>query len=231
MTVSVILLAGGKGLRMGSPIPKQYMSLNGKAVSEHSFDLFLTIPEVHEIIVVCSEDRQDIFHRLDSQKRIAFALPGERRQDSVFNGLQEVSKGVSYACIHDSARPHLSEKLVRDVIVQGMEFGAATLAMPVKFTVKETDSSGLVKRTLNRDNIWEIQTPQVLSLDLLERGFSKVFEEDLTVTDDVSLAELLGSPVKLLKGSSKNIKITTPDDLIVMEHFLKLESNRVLATL
>ncbi|MFT4553407.1 MAG: 2-C-methyl-D-erythritol 4-phosphate cytidylyltransferase [Chlamydiales bacterium] len=223
MSVAVILLAGGKGLRMASSTPKQYLPLKGKTVSEHSYDLFLTMEEVQEIVVVCATDRRKVFDRAGGQKRVTFAQPGERRQDSVFNGLQKISEGIDYICIHDSARPCLNEELVRDVISAGKEYGAAALGLPVKYTVKETEASGLVKRTLKRENIWEVQTPQVLSLELLKKGFLKALLENLTVTDDVSLAELLGSAVKLVKGSSKNIKITTPDDLVVVESLLECE--------
>lgn len=221
MSVAVILLAGGKGLRMGSAVPKQYLPLKGKLVSEHSYDLFLNMLEVHEIVVVCTEERRKVFERAGSQKNVVYAQPGERRQDSVFNGLQKVSEGINYICVHDSARPCLSEELARDVICAGKEYGAAALGLPVKYTVKETEASGLVKRTLERENIWEVQTPQVLALELFKKGFSKADKENLTVTDDVSLAELLGSAVKLVKSSSKNIKITTPDDLTVVESLLE----------
>jgi 2-C-methyl-D-erythritol 4-phosphate cytidylyltransferase len=125
-------------------------------------------------------------------------------------------------CIHDAARPFITKESVLDVITAAKELGAATLGMPLKFTVKECYASLLVKNTLNRNNIWEIQTPQVIRRDLLLEGFNHINHEGITVTDDVSVVEVIGHPVKLVKGSYNNIKITTPDDFSFSEHLLKL---------
>ncbi len=218
--VSVILLAGGKGTRIKSTSPKQYLLLKNKLMARHSFEVFLSTPNIKEIIVVCEPAYQHYF-ATDSHVPILFALPGERRQDSVFNGLEKVSADTEWVCIHDSARPLINSEIVNRVIDAACEVGAATTGMPLKFTVKESNAQCLVKKTLDRSLIWEIQTPQVIKIDLLKRGFNCANKNNLTVTDDVSLVELLGLPVKLVEGSDCNIKVTTSQDLVIAEHFME----------
>lgn len=218
--ISVILVAGGKGLRMGTPMPKQYLSLAGKPVVLHSFALFAELPLVREIIVVCEEQYQSFFPNL-THPRVRFALPGARRQDSVWNGLCQVARESELLCIHDSARPLLNMEDCHAVLEAGRLHGAAVLATPVKYTIKSGTSDNFVQKTLDRSTLWDIQTPQVVAPDLLRQGFSKArAQNDIAVTDDVSLVELLGHPVKLVKGSDSNIKITTPTDLALAESLL-----------
>lgn len=208
---SAILLAGGTGSRMQSSTPKQFLKIDQKPIAVYSFDLFLQIPEIDEIVVVCAPDFTSYF-KSDS-KSVVFALPGQRRQDSVFNGLQVSSHPL--ICIHDAARPFIDKILVSKVLAAGEQYGAATVAMPLKFTVKEVDSNQFVKNTPDRSKIWEIQTPQVLHREILIEGFNQAYEKEITVTDDVSLAELINKPVKLVEGSHTNIKITVPSDLAI----------------
>lgn len=217
--ISVILLAGGSGLRMGEEIPKQYLLLNGKPIARYSFDVFLAVPEITEITVVCDPSYRNVF-TTESDKQIRFALPGTRRQDSVYNGLQSVSLEQKIICVHDAARPFIDAPLVSRVLEAGTQNGAATVGLPLKFTVKEATSDQFVKCTPDRSLLWEIQTPQVIRKDLLEAGFSYAIENNLTVTDDVSLVELINHPVKLIEGSPFNIKITVPADLVMANQFI-----------
>lgn len=219
--ISVILLAGGLGTRMQAPLPKPFLLLGGKPVACHSFEVFMSMPEVFEIIIVCDS----AYHPLFSYKRkglhLAFAEPGARRQDSVYNGFKKTNAKAHLICIHDSARPFISLECVRPVLAAAHETGAAALGMPIKFTVKECDKHGFVKNTPNRDLMWEIQTPQVIRPDLLQKGFNKADQSQLTVTDDVSLAELISHPVKIVKGCYENIKMTTPEDLLLAENIMR----------
>lgn len=214
--ISVILLAGGLGSRMQTQIPKQYLPLKNKPVALYSFEVFLQLPEIEEIVVVCTEEYRHLFSA--TTKRITFAIPGERRQDSVFNGLQAIHKDSEFVCIHDSARPHITPDLVRRVLDAGLLYGAATVGMPAKNTIKECNEFAFVKHTPDRSRIWEIQTPQVLRASLLREGFKQVAKKNLTVTDDVSIVEHLKYPVKIVEGDSRNLKITTPEDLLIAEY-------------
>lgn len=207
MKISAVLLAGGKGTRMGSALPKQYLMLEEKPMACHSLEVLRAHPAIEQIIIVCDPEYRAFF----SAYTVDFAEPGERRQDSLFNGLQLVEG--DWVCVHDAARPYLTKDLLSRLIEEGKKTGAATLAMPVKNTIKESDVDGLVLSTPDRRYLWEVQTPQLLTKKILEQGFAFAQQHHLTVTDDVSLAELINHPVKLVPGSYQNLKITTVEDL------------------
>jgi 2-C-methyl-D-erythritol 4-phosphate cytidylyltransferase len=218
--IAVILLAGGIGSRMKSKTPKQFLSINNKPIAQYSFDIFITLPNISEIVVVCAPEFRHLFSLSNPKITLTFAMPGERRQDSVFNGLNAIQKNVDYVCVHDSARPCINKELVQRVIDEARTHGAATVGMPIKFTVKESDHNNFVNNTPDRSRIWEIQTPQVIRFDWLHEGFQHTLKHNITVTDDVSVVELLKKPVKLVEGSYANIKITTPEDLILSSHLI-----------
>lgn len=219
---SAILVAGGIGSRMQSHEPKQFLTLKDKAIVRYSFDLFMQSPEIDEVIVVCNPAYEAQFPLVDHKKAVRFAMPGDRRQDSVFNGLKATLPETELILIHDSARPFIDRHLIQKVLAAGNEWGAATLGLPVKFTVKMTDSSHFVSNTLDRSLLWEIQTPQVVKREILEEGFRVAIDKGITVTDDVSLAELIGAQVKLVEGCQTNIKITVPADLDFANHLLSI---------
>lgn len=220
--LSVILLAGGKGTRMRSPTPKQYLMLKGKPIISYCFELFLQAPEVAEIIIVCEPEYRSSFTYESTDIKLTFALPGERRQDSIYNGLQAMQVNSPFVCTHDGVRPFISLELISRLIKETATHGAATAACPVKFTVKEGNSEKYVNRTLERKNLWEIQTPQMIKTDLFKTGFKHVLDNKLEVTDDVSIVEAISHPVKLVEGLDDNIKITTPHDLMIADQFLEL---------
>lgn len=223
--VCVILVAGGVGTRMQSATPKQFLHLNNKEIARHSFDLFAALPEVKEIVIVCAQPYRHIF---DAKKdvKVSFANPGDRRQDSVYNGLQAMTTECPFVCIHDAARPFITAEIVKLVLDAAREHGAAVAGMPLKFTIKECNQSQLVQNTPDRSCLWEIQTPQAIRTTLLKQGFAHAHKHNLTVTDDVSLIELLGLPVKVVPGCYRNIKITTPDDLAFSELLLRKDSGK-----
>ncbi|KAK2664624.1 hypothetical protein Ddye_003198 [Dipteronia dyeriana] len=244
-SVSVILLAGGKGKRMGASMPKQYLPLLGQPIALYSFYTFSRMTEVKEIVVVCDPSYQDIFEACvsangnsqtnlsvmfsDTQENIdadlKFSLPGKERQDSVYNGFQAIDLNSELVCIHDSARPLISTEDIEKVLKDGWQIGAAVLGVPAKATIKEANSESFVVKTLDRKTLWEMQTPQVIKPELLKKGFELVNREGLEVTDDVSIVEHLKHPVFITEGSYTNIKVTTPDDLLLAERILGEEES------
>jgi 2-C-methyl-D-erythritol 4-phosphate cytidylyltransferase len=213
--ISAILLCGGSGARFGGPTPKQYLLLHDKKIAHHSLDILIASPFLQEVIVVCDEHDQIHFADYRDHPKIRFAPRGITRQESVYEGLCKGSCQAEYFCIHDGARPFLTGLLLERVIQEAIAFGAAALACPVKGTIKITDIDGLAKHTLQRDYLVEMQTPQVLSATIIKEGMRLAKERMITATDDVSLAELIGAPVKIVPSSYRNIKITTEEDLVI----------------
>jgi 2-C-methyl-D-erythritol 4-phosphate cytidylyltransferase len=218
--VGVILLAGGVGKRMNSSTPKQLLMLHNKTMLERSLSVFLSIATVSSVVVVLDKMyRHHLQHVSDA--RVTWADPGAERQVSVMNGLVMLNETHSIVCVHDAARPLVTTDEALRCIHEGITHGAATLAVPVKATIKESIDGIFVHRTLDRARLWDIQTPQVARRENLLRGFEKVAAEGLQVTDDVSVIEALGLPVKLCRGEYTNIKITTPEDIAVAEEILR----------
>lgn len=234
--VGFLILAGGTGSRMKANMPKQFLTLRGTPVLNHSIDLFLErLPSFLEsagtsgpsrVVLVMDPKYQTEYQPIVDkyEGKLAFANPGVERQGSVENGLKklvELSEGTcEYVAVHDSARPLVTIKEVCDVVKDAKEYGASVLGVPCKATIKESEDGVLVQRTIPRARLWEVHTPQVVKIETLRRGFKKVAEENLEVTDDVSIVEALGEPVKLTRGEYTNLKITTPEDMDVAEAIL-----------
>ncbi len=207
---------------MRSHVPKQFIPLFGKPLARYSFDLFLNYPGITEVVVVCEPDYQHLF--ATDLLSVRFARPGMRRQDSVFSGFALTNPDAELICIHDSARPLLSESSLDDLFEQAYLFGAAALAVPAKNTIKEADPNLFIRRTLDRSTLWEMHTPQIATPALLRKGFEIIHAYDLEVTDDAAIVELTGHPVKLVPDSYRNIKITTTEDWPLAEIYLKSDA-------
>jgi 2-C-methyl-D-erythritol 4-phosphate cytidylyltransferase len=219
--VSLIFLAGGKGSRFNNPIPKQFTPLLGTPICIYSLKTFLQISFFSEIIIVCEEKYRNIFS--DIPKKIIFASPGIRRQDSVYNGLKKISPKNKLVCIHDAARPFVTKEKIIQLIYSGIKYKSATLGTKVINTIKSCSEKGYTLKTLDRSILWEIQTPQILNTSILEKGFIFANKNNITVSDDISLAELLGIKSFILEGERKNFKITTQEDFALAEFILEKE--------
>jgi len=222
-TVTAIILAAGKGLRMGSSIPKQYMLLEGYPVLAHTLEAFDAAPSVDAIVIVSADEayiKDNVLNYHPISKPICFIEGGNERQNSVWNALQLVEES-EIAVVHDGVRPLTRVEVIEECIAAARQYGAAAAGMPSKDTVKEVNSQGFSVRTPDRDKIWLIQTPQAFRLDLLKAAHEKARKENFIGTDDSSLVERMGHPVKLIMGGYDNIKITTPEDLEVAAQYIK----------
>lgn len=207
---SLIFLAGGMGTRMGASIPKQYLLLREKPLALYSFERFKSSPEITEIVVVCEPEYEKYF-----TGPIRFAKPGQRRQDSVYSGLQKTTQ--PWILTHDSARPFFETKYLLPLLEAARRTGAAALGAPVTSTIKQCFPSKIVEKTLDRSLLWEIQTPQAIQRDLLFQAFAHINAHKIDVTDELSMMERLGLPAEIVPCTARNMKITTPFDLAVAE--------------
>ena len=224
---TAIVLAAGQGKRMGSKIQKQFLEINGKPVIYYSLQAFQESDYIDEVILVTSKDaisycENMIVKQYGFTKVTSIVCGGSERYYSVWNGLKKVNHdGIVF--IHDGARPFINEEIIERAYLATCEHHAAVVGMPVKDTIKIADENGFAKETPNRNFVWAVQTPQVFAVSLIKEAYEKLMErDDVPVTDDAMVAEcMLGTKVKLVKGSYENIKITTPEDLVVAESFLK----------
>lgn len=225
--VSVIIVAGGRGSRMKSSVSKQFLMLGNKTVLQHTLERFLEVPEVEEVVLVLRpEEKYRVEEmKLDTKgKLIKVADAGEERYLSVRSGLEQVDISSEVILVHDAARPLVKVAQIRDVIERARSTGACILASKVKDTIKEVESD-VVQRTLNRERLYCVATPQGFEAQLLRLAYSKEALENFKgiPTDDSSVVEALGKDVFVLEGDASNIKITTPEDLLIVEALLKKE--------
>jgi 2-C-methyl-D-erythritol 4-phosphate cytidylyltransferase len=218
--VGVIVVAAGAGRRMGSA-DKIFIPLSGKPLLAHTLDAFQSCSAIDNIILVLPEGRLDEGRRLIkdySLSKVKDVCPGgERRQDSVKAGLQRLT-GCQWVMIHDGARPCVRQNTIEDALKAARDSGAAIPAVPVSDTIKVVSADQFVQKTLLRDRLWTVQTPQVFRFDIISEAHSKAKGG---VTDDASLVERLGYKVKIFPGSPANIKVTTPDDIAIAEAIMK----------
>jgi len=214
-----VIVGAGSSQRLGTD--KVFLPLAGKPLLAWSVDVCQNCELLSQIVIVLNESNLDSGRNLVAErgwsKVVSVCLGGERRQDSVRQGLKEL-KRCDWVVIHDGARPFLTLDLIRDGLEAARGTGATTAAVPVKDTIKVGDDNEMVRETLHRQRLWAVQTPQVFRFDIITRAHGQVTDE---VTDDATLAERLGYEVKLYMGSYHNIKITTPEDLALAEIVVK----------
>lgn len=225
--ITAIILAGGQGKRMGSGIQKQYMLLAGKPLIYYALNAFQNSP-VDDIILVtgAGEERycqEEIVEKYGFDKVAAVVAGGRERYHSVYEGLRQ-AENSGYVLIHDGARPFVDSRMIARAAEGAREYGACVVGMPVKDTIKLADEDGYAKCTPDRKCLWMIQTPQAFSYDLVRSAYDKLFQDDKNlagVTDDAMVVESMTCHrVKLIEGSYKNLKVTTPEDMAVAESLL-----------
>lgn len=222
---SVIVLAGGSGSRMNSRVPKQYLELMGKPVLAYSLLLFEQ-SFFHEIVLVvrAGEEaycRKEYVEKYHLKKVTAVTAGGRERYLSVYEGLRQIT-GADYIWVHDGARPFVPAELLERLKASVKKTGAVVPGVHVKDTIKQTDDQNRIIATVPRNHLWNIQTPQVFSAELLKEAYQKLIEQGITdVTDDgMVVEEITDHPITVVEGSYSNIKITTPEDMKLLAVFM-----------
>ena len=222
---TAIVLAAGKGTRMGTKIHKQYLEICGRPVLYYALNAFENSEIIDDIILVTGADeieycQNEIVNKYEISKVHHIVAGGKERYNSVYNGLKLVDEG--YVFIHDGARPFVDGDSIKRAYEMVQTEKACVVAMPAKDTIKISDENGYVKSTPDRSTVWMVQTPQVFSANLIKEAYEKIMATDCKgVTDDAMVVEqTMNHKVKFSKGSYMNIKITTPEDLEIGEVFI-----------
>lgn len=227
--IAAIILAAGRGTRMKSDVQKQYMVVKEYPILYYSMLVMEQHPAVSDIILVVGPGEED-FCRTQIVEKYGFTkvrsiVPGgKERYESVSNGLAALAEDTQYVLIHDGARPCLTKEILDRSIRGVIDNNACVAAMPVKDTIKVSDAEGFAAQTPERSTLWLIQTPQSFRADVISEGYRRLKESGFTkATDDAMVIEryMPEIKVKLVEGAYENIKVTTPEDLILAEAFLK----------
>lgn len=223
MKTQAIIPTAGLGTRLKASAPKPLVLINDKPIFVHTLEVFEQCDHIDNVILVVCEDllseieKEVQQYKLNKVSRIVAG--GQTRSESVYNGLNVTDKDTDIVLIHDGARPLITKELIQKAINLCEHEEAVVLGIPVAPTIKRVNDEDLsVKETLDRKDLWEIQTPQVFKRELLIQGYKEA--QGNHFTDDAALVEQLGIKIKILQGDHKNIKITTQEDLVIAEAFL-----------
>jgi 2-C-methyl-D-erythritol 4-phosphate cytidylyltransferase len=221
----VVVVAAGKGSRMGSTESKQYLLMDHKPILVHTLEVFQQIAEVSSIVLVVGEGDESRCSQYTEQYKLskvsAILSGGSERQASVLKGLRALPADTDWVLVHDGVRPFVTTQHVIACWQQAIKEGAAVLAVPVKDTVKIVNAEGYIESTPDRRSLWAIQTPQAFRLVDLIAAHERAEVDEFIGTDDAMLLERLGSKVAIVEGSYGNIKITTPEDLTWAEYSIQ----------
>ena len=222
--VWVVIPAAGSGSRMQQSIPKQYLSLAGRAVIEHTLAVFVDRADITGVTVCLPADDQT-FQALETaaHEKVTVTVGGTSRAKSVLNGLRSLNADCNdWVLVHDAARPCLSSHMLDQLIEQvaNDEVGGI-LAMPAKDTLKRSDENGHIAQTIDRSVIWQAQTPQMFRFGILIDCLERALNDGIEITDEASALEAYSHKPKLVKSDARNLKITTPEDLVLAEFLVK----------
>jgi 2-C-methyl-D-erythritol 4-phosphate cytidylyltransferase len=222
---AAILVAAGKGTRMGPDVDKLWLKVAGRPVIAHTWQRFDDARLIGEIILVVRDGMQKHFMELAAlfhfQKPFRIVVGGVERQDSVCNGLVALSHATEIVAIQDAARPCTVESLITATIDAAIATGAAVAAQPVTDTIKESGDGKTISHTLERARLWSVQTPQTFRVEVIRRALAEVRKRGLVLTDDTAACELIGQPVQLVASTAPNPKVTVPGDLPFIETLLR----------
>lgn len=222
---SAIIVAAGRGTRMGPNIDKLFLEVSGAPVVAHTWERLDETESIDEIVLVIRDGLKSGFEELattlEIQKPYRFVFGGKERQDSVWNGLLAISPSASIVAIQDGARPCTPAELIEATIDAARETGAAVAAQRVTDTIKQSDDGRIIARHLDRSRLWAVQTPQTFRVDVIRKALAAVREKGLLVTDDTAACELIGQPVRLVESTKPNPKVTVPADLHYIELLLR----------
>jgi len=222
--ITAIILAAGRGKRMNSSLNKVFMLLDHQPILLHSVLSFSKCPKVDNLIVVAAPDEvtyvENMLSSIKEIKRWRVVSGGSERQYSIANALAVISPSTNIVLVHDGARPLVTTQCIEDVIHGAIEYKAAIVGVAVKDTIKTANKRSMVMDTPDRQTLWSIQTPQGFDAQLLKQAYDHAAQDGYLGTDDASLVERLGVEVKIVVGNYENIKVTTPEDLIIAEAFL-----------
>jgi 2-C-methyl-D-erythritol 4-phosphate cytidylyltransferase len=218
-TVAAIIVAAGSGQRMGGAIPKQFLEINGKAILRYTLEKFQSCPEIEQIYVILPANfiatYEEVFRvewKIDNLVKVVAG--GAERHLSVWAGLEALEKDVEIVMIHDGVRPFVSSRILRESIFAAEQFGAAVVGLTPKDTVKQI-AGEYVEKTMNREQLLLAQTPQTFRKDVIVNANKNAFRTGSFSTDDAALVEQMGMRVAIVPGEWTNIKITSPEDLVV----------------
>lgn len=219
-----VVLAAGNGKRMGGPVAKQFLEVNGKPLIFYALDTMEKSKVIEQVVLVVSEEsieyvKKEILEKYSLKKVVRVVAGGKERYDSVRNALRFIEKDT-YIFIHDGARALVSEEILKRGLEQVEACGACVAAVPVKDTIKRVDQEGFAVETPERSTLWMVQTPQVFAGEIIKEAY-EAMPETASVTDDAGVVERYGNArVKIYPGEYTNLKVTTPEDLILMKSFL-----------
>lgn len=219
---TAIILAAGKGSRMNAGVNKQFILLTGKPLLAHTLELFQSCKAIDNIILVAGKAelrlcKEQIIDEYGFDKVDKLVEGGLERQQSVYNGIMALEENCSIVVIHDGARPILPGNIIERCIEGANTYGAVSAGIPAKETIKILDDKGFVKYTPERETVWITQTPQAFKPELIRKAHESAILEGAAGTDDAFLVEIMGVKVKMVEGSYENIKVTTPEDIIIAE--------------
>ena len=228
MKTVALIVSAGRGVRIPGERKKQFLLLGGRPILCHTLDPFEACPSIASISLIVGAEDQDYCHqeivKPHGYRKVSQILPGGPfRQDSVRNGIDALPGDVEMIVIHDGVRPFVTQKLIETSIQAARKYKAVVTAVPVKETIKMGGPDRTVLKTLDRESLWQIQTPQTFQAGVIRDAFRKAGEDHFVGTDDASLVERIGIKVYILDGSYSNIKVTTPEDLILAGLILERE--------